>query len=606
QVSAMEGNYPFYGKFNTLPQAASTTFKKGWKAIVDKSLLLQFDIQPGDSIKVGKKMFYIEGALQSIPGRSGIASSVAPVVYIPMEHLDATGLIQPGSRVEYDYYFKLNQSSEAVEALTEKIAPRLEQANINWATVEGRKESIGTAFENMSTFLNLVGFIALLLGCIGVASAVHIYVRDKLATVAILRCLGTSGRQAFIIYLFQILIMGFIGAVIGAVLGSALQVALPKVLGDFLPVQNVSADISWSAIAGGVGTGLSIALLFALLPLLSIRKTSPLRTLRASYEENEGQADPLRWLVYGLILFFIAGFTYYQTGGTISSLVFPLAIVIAFLLLAGIAQLLMIVVRKFFPVGWNYVWRQSIANLYRPNNQTLILIVSIGLGSALIATLFFVQSLLLNQVEFTGRGEQPNMILFDIQPSQRAGVAQLTINNDLPILQEVPIVTMRMQEIDGLGKSQMEADTTRKAKRWVFNREYRVTYRDTIIESETIVEGQWHGKKNQTKDSIFVSLSEDIAEDMDVKIGSALTFNVQGAKIETFVSSIRRIDWGRIQTNFFVVFPTGVLEKAPQSNVIISRVESIEESAKFQRQLVQQYPNVSVIYRLNDLSEVDG
>lgn len=603
-ITALEGNFPYYGKFRTLPESASTEFKKGKKAVVDKSLLLQFGIEVGDSIKVGNTTFYIEGSLQSIPGRSGIASSVAPVVYIPMEQLAATNLIQPGSRVEYNHYFKFKEDYD-VEALTENLKPRFEKAALQWTTVERRKESIGKAFNGMATFLNLVGFIALLLGCIGVASAVHIYVRDKLATVAVLRCLGTSGRQAFLIYLLQITIMGFIGAIIGALLGTGLQIALPKVMGDFLPVQNVSADVSWSAIANGIGTGLGIALLFALLPLLAIRKTSPLRTLRASYEENEGQSDPLRWLIYALIFIFIAGFTFLQTSSMMSALIFPVAIAVAFLLLAGVAKLLMVLVRKYFPVGWSYVWRQSIANLYRPNNQTLILIVSIGLGSALIATLFFVQGLLLSQVEFTGRGEQPNMILFDIQQTQRAGVTQLVKDNGLPLIQQVPIVTMRMQEINGLDKIEMKADTTRNPRNWVFDREYRVTYRDTLIESEKIIEGKWRGNKANPSDTIFVSIANSIAEDMDVELGAELTFNVQGAKIKTIVGSIREIDWGRIQTNFFILFPNGVLEKAPQANVIISRVESIEQSAKFQQQLVTKYPNVSAIDLTQIIKSVD-
>ena len=149
----------------------------------------------------------------------------------------------------------------------------------------------------MATFLNLVGFIALLLGCIGVASAVHIYVKDKLSVVAVLRCMGTSGRQAFLIFLLQIALLGFLGAVIGAILGSGLQVLLPKVLSDFLPVQNVSANISWSSIFSGMFTGLSIALLFAVLPLLAIRKTSPLRTLNASYEQDTNERGYGGWFM---------------------------------------------------------------------------------------------------------------------------------------------------------------------------------------------------------------------------------------------------------------------------------------------------------------------
>ncbi len=598
QISALEGNYPFYGNFNTEPLGIVDEIRDQKKALVDRTLLLQFDIEKGDSIQVGNLTFEIAGALKSVPGRSGIASSVAPAIFIGQKYLDQTGLIQPGSRIEYQYYFKTAESLD-MEVMVDSLETTLQSNGVRWTTVERRKESIGAAFSNMATFLNLVGFIALLLGCIGVASAVHIYVKDKLSVVAVLRCMGTSGRQAFLIFLLQIALLGFLGAVLGAMLGSGLQVLLPKVLSDFLPVENVSANISWSSIFSGMFTGLSIALLFAVLPLLAIRKTSPLRTLNASYEQDANERDWLRWLVYVAIFVFVAGFTFWQTGEEMVAIVFPVAIVIAFLLLTGVAKLLIVLVRKFFPVSWSYIWRQGIANLYRPQNQTLILVVSIGLGSALISTLFFVQGLLLNQVEFTGQGDQPNMILFNIQSNQQKQVADLTREFTMPILQEVPIVTIRLAEIDGMTKMEMKADTTRSPRGWVFNREYRVTYRDTLIESEEIIEGEWTGNKLDDG-TIYVSVDERVLEDMDGEIGSKLTFNVQGAMIETVVGSVRKIDWGRLQTNFFVVFPKGVLERAPQFNVIVSRTANIEQSAKFQQKLIQNFPNVSVV----DLSAV--
>lgn len=602
-ISSLQGNFPFYGKFNTEPIDAETAMKAGQNALVDQSLLLQFDIQKGDSIQIGNLMFEVAGALKSVPGRSGIASSVAPSVYIDQQYLDATGLIQPGSRIEYQYYFKLDDD-KTTQVLIDSLKPKLEANGLRYTTVERRKESIGQAFGNMAMFLNLVGFIALLLGCIGVASAVHIYVKDKLSTVAVLRCIGASGQQSFLIFLIQIGVLGLLGAIVGAVLGSGLQVLLPKVLSDFLPVENVSSNISWTSILSGMFTGLSIALLFALLPLLAIRKTSPLRTLRGSFDETEDERDPLSWVIYALIFAFVAAFTFWQTGKLTIAFLFPVAIVVAFLLLSGIAKLLMVLVRKFFPTSWSYVWRQGIANLYRPQNQTLILIVSIGLGSALIATLFFIQGLLLNQIEFTGSGDQPNMILFNIQSEQQKDVAELTKSFEMPIMQEVPIVAIRLTEIDGLTKKEMRADSTRKAKRWVYNREYRVTYRDTLIESEKIVEGEWRGTRGDDG-TIYVSVSENIADDMDVKVGSKLTFNVQGAMVETVIGSIRKIDWGRLQTNFFVVFPKGILEKAPQFQVIVSRTKDIEQSAKYQRALIEQFPNVSVVDLSSVLKSVD-
>lgn len=604
QIKALEGNYPFYGAFSTEPLTAHQTFKQGQKALVEKTLMIQFGLEKGDSIKVGNVTFEIEGQLNTAPGRSGFAGAVIPVVYIPKQYLAATGLIQFGSRVDYNYYYKLKPETPA-ESLIDTLKATLRPAAMGFDTVEERKENLGRAFNTLTDFLNLVGFIALILGCIGVASAVHIYIKSKLSTVAVLRTLGASGQQAFIIYLLQILVMGFIGAVLGAVLGSLLQKLLPIVLGEFLPLENVSTTVSLEAVFLGIITGVAVAVLFALIPLLGIRKISPLKTLRASYEADTGARDPLRWLVIALITLFIGGFTWFQTGKIETAVGFIVVITVSFLLLAGMAKLVMWAVKRFFPVRWSYVWRQSIANLYRPNNQTLILMVSIGLGTALISTLFFTQDLLLSQVEFTGRGDQPNMIMYDIQTDQKEGVIQLTKDYELPLIQNVPIVTMRMETIDGITKTQNRADTTETHKsNWSYNREYRVTYRDSLTANEEITDGTWLGDRPKG-DTIWVSIADNIQDNLKVEVGAQLIFNVQGALLETYVSDIRKIEFGQLQTNFFVIFPEGVLESAPQFHVIVTRTPDETVSGKFQRDLVKKFANVSVIDLTQILKTVD-
>jgi putative ABC transport system permease protein len=232
-------------------------------------------------------------------------------VFIPAPTLPATGLLQRGSRVNYAYYYRFAPGVD-VDKYAASLGSRLDKEGIRSDTVAERKNNTGRAFTDMTKFLNLVAFVALLLGCVGVASAVHLYVKEKIASVAVLRCLGTTGRQAFYIFLIQTALMGLAGAVAGAALGSAIQFALPGLFGAFLPV-DVSLQLSPTAIAQGIGTGLGIAVLFALLPLLVIRRISPLRTLRTSYEDDVTGRDPLQWLVYGLVVLFIGGFSYWQT-----------------------------------------------------------------------------------------------------------------------------------------------------------------------------------------------------------------------------------------------------------------------------------------------------
>ncbi len=589
QVRALSGDFPYYGAIETVPSAASRTFQQEQAALADNTLMLQFDATVGDSIKVGALTLPLTGRIEKVPGQLGIAATVAPPVYIPFSQLEASGLLQKGSRVNYKRYVQLPPGTDAAAAV-ERIELLLEEEEVRFSTVEDRKQSVGDNYANLTGFLNLVAFVALLLGCLGVASAVHIYIKEKIVSVAILRCLGGQGRQGFSIFLIQIVVMGLVGSVLGALLGTAVQFVLPQIFADLLPVQ-VDVAISWPAVFQGVLIGVIVSVLFALLPLLAVRKISPLRTIRAAYEEEDAPSIE-RYVVFGLIVLFVGLFSYLQLGAWQEALIFTLGIAVAFGVLWGMARLLMTLVRRYFPVSWSYLWRQSLSNLYRPNNQTLVLVVTIGLGTALISLLFFTQDLLLDKIELSGSGNQPNMVLFDIQSEQQEALTQLAQSYDLPLLQQVPVVTMRLEALGGKPTAQIKKDTTDQIDRWVLNREYRVTYRDSLIDSETLIEGNWQPAKT---DSVLVSLEEGLAESMQVGVGDQITFNVQGAVMDTYVGSIRKVDWQRVQTNFLVVFPTGVLERAPKFHVLITRVASDQQAADFQQAVVKAFPNVSVI-----------
>lgn len=594
QVRALEGGFPYYGAIESEPANASRTFRqRGLQALVDNTLLLQFNTKPGDSIKVGNLTFEIAGALNKIPGQTAITATIAPAVYIPRQYLDSTNLLQKGSRISYYFYYKLAPGTDA-DALVKKLEPRLEEAGSGYDTVNSRKESTGEAYADLANFLALVGFVALLLGCVGVASAVHVYIREKLSTIGVLRCLGVSGKQAFLIYLFQVMAMGLIGSLVGAILGSLIQLYLPQLFQSFLPVE-VTVAVSWLAILQGIAIGLAISVLFALLPLLSIRNVSPLITLRGSVEHLTSQKDPVRWVVYTLILAFIFVFAFFQLGTWLRALWFTAGVIVAFMVLALIARGMMWAVRRFFPVSWGYVWRQSLANLYRPNNQTLLLTVSIGLGTALIATLFLMQRLLLTEVAISGSENQPNLVLFDIQSAQKEQVVDMVKQQGMPVLQLVPVVTMRLEEMSGLTAADVRRDTTLDVPDWAFTREYRVTYRDTLIDSEKTAAGTWTGTVTNPDKPVPISLEEKYAERLKVELGDTMIFNVQGAIVPTVVQHLREVEWNRVQSNFLVLFPKDVLEEAPQFHVLMTHTTTDVQSAGFQRALVQRFPNVSAI-----------
>lgn len=592
QVRALNGEFPYYGELETTPAIAGRSFRDGQQALVDRTLMLQYDAVVGDSIKIGNVSFAIAGILSGAPGQTGFSASVAPVVYIPLSYLGQTGLEQKGSRINYRYYIKYDQPVNMPQVI-EKLNPGWEAEGIDYNTVESQKEESVRSFSDVTRFLSLVAFIALLLGCIGVASAIHIYIREKINTIAVLRCLGAKATQAFLIYLIQITGVGFIGSIIGAVLGTVIQQFLPVMLKDFLPVK-VALHISWIAIGQGILLGIIISILFALLPLVSIRKISPLNTLRLSFEHTVVK-DPVKWFIYALIVLFVFGFTYIQLDSLVESVVFTLGVVAAFLILAGIAMFLMWLVRRLVPDSWSYLWRQGLANLYRPNNQTTTLIVSIGLGTALISMVFFVQTILLKRVTLSASGNQPNMVLFDIQSAQRNQVMNLAKEYKLPVNGTVPIVNMRLEAVNNITASVLEKDSSIGMQSWIFSREYRVTFRDSMISSEKVTQGKWIGLRTQATGNIYVSVEERFATRNSIKIGDTMVFNVQGSIMNTIVGSMREVDWNRVQTNFLVVFPTGVLEKAPQFHVMMTRVPSVEVSARFQQAVVKQFPNISII-----------
>lgn len=603
-IRALGGDFPYYGELVTTPPEASETFRTQQQALVDAGLMIQFGLEVGDSVKIGTVNFGIAGRLEKIPGEAIANSLVGPRIYFPIRYLDETDLIQPGSLATHYRLFKFAAPVNP-DSLRERMTPYRNKYGITYETVERRRARLGRAMENLYRFLNLVGFIALLLGSIGVASAIHVYIKQKLSTIAILHCIGAETRKTFLIYSLQACGMGFLGASLGAALGLLIQLALPEILGDFIPVE-VELSISWTAVVKGLTIAVSIAFLFAALPLLSVRKISPLLAIRSSVDETATTKDPLRWVAYFFILAAITVFSITQTPRLGNALGFVGALIAAFGLLAGTAKLIVFLIKRFFPSNWRYTSRQGLANLYRPGNQTLIMMVSLGLGVFLITTLYLTQNVLLHQVSLSSIGNQPNMVFFDVQSDQKEGVKDILKSHSLPILQQVPIVTMRLAEVNGRTTEEILADSNRTIRRWVLRREYRCSYRDSLSDTETVVAGAFYRDNNSNGDSIFVSLEDGIAEDLEVGIGDPLKFNVQGIPIQTYVGSIRTVDWQRVQPNFFVLFPSKVLESAPQFHVLVTRVNSRETSAAVQREAVAKYPNVSAIDLTLILDTVDA
>ncbi|MTI89373.1 MAG: FtsX-like permease family protein [Balneolaceae bacterium] len=608
RIRAFEGDFPFYGEFETIPEQAEKRLQDETAALVDQSFMSQYQISTGDSVKIGTVTYVIAGALVKVPGENPGSSFLGPAIYIPKRTAENTGLLQRGSQIDYVSYFKFPENTD-MKAMEDQLGDLQETMNFGFDTVRERQEEVAEAITYLSNFLNMIGFIALLLGGIGVASSIFVYIRHKVNTVAVLRCVGVSSNQAMLIYLIQAASMGFLGSLMGAILGSVIQVYLPALVQDFFPV-DIEMFVSWSSIAFGILTGLLISILFALIPLLAVRKISPLYTLRtAAVNLTKLLPNSTKGILALLVCVFITSYAWLMLGEFLPALFFTLGLGFCLVVLTAFAKLIMKLSRSFTKTGLKYEWRQGLANLYRPNNQTTTLLLTFGLGVTMISAIFLTQDMILNQIDFGDQDGLPNIALFDVQYDQNEGVNQIIRKNGFKIVQNAPIVTMRLEAINSRDISEILIDTSRTQRRWALSREYRSTYRDTLLENETLTEGKWIGSIKGLDQAVPVSVENAIMEDLDLSLGDTLTWDVQGIPIQSYIASTREADWDQPQPNFFVVFPKGVLEAAPQFFATTIIVPSQEASMALQREIVQAYPNVSAIdigQIINSVKELIG
>ncbi len=618
QVRAVDGGYPFYGEITTQPAGQWRALAGTDGALVDPALLTALGARLGDTLALGEARFPILGTVLNVPGDVGVATAFGPRVYIPGRSLAATGLLRFGSRAEYAAFVQLPPGVLA-QPIREKYRRPLREERAGIRTVEDDREDLTDALTRLGNYLGLVALIALLLGGLGVASAVHVFIKRKLDTIAVLRCLGATSREVFAVYLLQALVMGGIGSSIGALVGVGLQQMLPLLFKDLLPV-DVHVVPSPRAILLGMGLGLWVAGMFAALPLLAVRRISPLMTLRRDVEPGGVRRDLVDWLSVLLLAASVVGLAAVQVGALIGGVVFSVGIGVALLFLWLAARGLISGLRRWFPHRLPYLWRQGLANLYRPANQTVTVVLALGFGAFLLATLFLVQHNLLRQFRPGGNGARPNLMFFDIQPAQRDGVAEVLAANRLTGTPLVPIVTMRIKSIRAVPVPLAPPPDTanpdsagRRARRrpaqggppsgWAARREYRSTYRDTLTATEKLVGGTWWGpgaKPPAPGQPALLSLDSDIAGELGVKLGDDIVWNVGGVEVPSRVANLRDVDWSRFETNFFAVFQSGALESAPQMFVTLVRADSAEARGRVQRGMAERYPNVTAI----DLSQV--
>ncbi|MDP1579635.1 MAG: ABC transporter permease [Candidatus Didemnitutus sp.] len=604
QVRALEGAFPFYGEFATNPAGARAKIGGGQYAIIEESLMVQFALQPGERLKLGAGEFVLAGGLTKVPGESAAVATIAPRVFIPLSSVGETELLQAGSLARHRIYLKFAPGYD-VEKLVADLRGRFRELRLGFETVEARKRELGNSIRNVNSFLMLVGFASLFLGAIGVASAIHAHVRQKVPTVAMLRCLGASARTSFAIYLVQGVGLGLVGALGGALLGVAAQLVLPSLLQDFLPFA-FNAAISWSAVVSGVTAGVVISVLFALLPLLEVRHVSPLLTLRSGLAEGAPKRDWLRLALLVVIVGAVFAFAIWQTGRWQWGIGFAGALLVGFAVLAGMAKLIALAAKRLNLRRLPFAWRQGVANLYRPNNRTVLLLVSLGMGTFLMMTLYLTRDTLLGQLRIMGGEGRPNLMLFDIQDDQVESLKKELVAIGAPVKQEAAIVTMRISGLQGRPLAEVLRDKSIRVPAWTVRREYRSTYRGELSATEKVVAGKFVGKMPAGAALVPVSVEQSLAADLGLTVGDEIEFDVQGVPIRTVVGSLREVDWRQMSPNFFIVFPEGVLEPAPKFHVMAVRVTDSAHSARVQQAVVQAHPNVSAIDLELIMQTIDG
>ena len=594
QVRGVEPGFPFYGDIVTAPAAAWEQLHDGQNALADPALLLSLGAEIGDSVTLGSLRFRILGSVENVPGEPEFSAMFAPRLFIPYRFVEETGLLTFGSRADHDAMLRLPENASA-EEFEEALETRFDSLDLRSTTVGDTRRSLTRGVEELRRFLGIVGLVALLLGGIGVASAIHAFVSEKRPTAAVLRCLGATSRQVLAIYVLEAALMGLAGALVGALAGIGLQHALPRVIGGFVPV-DVVPTLEPLAVLSGLLVGVLVATLFALEPLLALRRVSPLAAIRESAIGDQRVSlwrDPARLGALALLGGSVVAVAISRTGDAIEGLLMSLALAVAIGVLYLSAMVLARTARKVLRERWPFVVRQGIANLYRPANQTRAVMLALGFGAFLLSTLYLVQVNVLRQLDIGSAATQANLLLFDIQRDQVAGVEALVREAGAEVMQTVPVIPMRIAAINGVAPD----DIPREERSWAHRREYRSSYRDTATASETIVAGSWFTPDDSLEaQGIYeVSLDQEIATDLGVGLGDRIRWDVQGVSVDTRITSIREVNFARFEPNFFAVLEPAALQEAPATFVVLTGLDSSTSRARLQRAVVDGFANVTAI-----------
>ncbi len=600
ELRAIGQGYPFYGSLVTEPRGAVGRLATGPLAVVHPELLGQLGVRAGDTITLGQARFTIAGVITDEPDRSVAAFSAGPRVVIALGQLGSTELVQAGSRVSYRTLVRLPgevATGLRVSRLATGLAQRIPDPAVRVATFEEAQPALRRFLDRLGSYLGLLSLATVVLAGVGVGSQVAAHVSRQLDAVAVLRCLGATGREIVAVFVVQAALLGLLGGVAGALLGTLAQLALPAMLGGFLPVA-IPFTVSWAAVLRGVVLGVLMAVLFAWLPLLRVARIPALRVLRRGLEAPERRLEPGRLLAAGAILAALFAAASVESGSVTVGGVFVGG-------LAGTVALLRLVAAA--AVAWlrrsraslGFALRHGIASLRRPGNQTVAAVVALGSGVAILVTLSVLEGSFAGEVAEARNADRPSLFLIDIQPAQAAGVERL-LEDAGADFRSAPMVTARLRTINGAPvqerpQARYAGDRDRDPNDWRRTREYRLSYTAALPSGNEVVAGHWWASPPAADGPAPISMEVEFADRLGVGLGDRLEFDVQGVRIPGVITSLRRVRWETMTPNFFVVLPPGWLEAAPQQRIAAVTLPRGVDRGVLQGRVVAAYPNVTII-----------
>jgi len=611
EMKAVQSQFPFYGEMVLAGGAKySHSLVKDRGALIRQSLIAALNLKIGDQVRMGNLNFTIRGVIESEPGSGMNAFSFGPRVIVDYDDAVAAGVNKWGSRVRRRALFKTREGG--MEPLLAGLQDDLKkQSHVVVRSFRYSQDRMSESLTQVEDYLSLIGLIILVLGGIGISSVTRVFVQQKMKTIAILKCLGGKNARVLGAYLAQILTLGLLGSLMGLLFAKVVTTLLPKLFAGSIPF-NVEFGLTWQAALQGLGVGLLISLLFSLVPLLEIRRIKPILVLRSL--TTPGRAKPgwakfeLDWVKFAAGLVVILGLialASWQAGSLKVGGIFLAALAAMTFALNLAAAALMKFVRGFRALP-SFSVRQGVNSLYRPGNQTRIILMAVGLGVFFVVAVRSLQLNLRQEFAVDMNALRADMYLIEIQPDQCNGVEEIAAKYTGSKPQLVPTISARIARISN-GQTNLDnvrPNENRGQGGGMMGREYIVTYRNHIEDSEKVTSGRFWDSPSPAGAEPEVSIEELLHKELGLNVGDTMTFNVQGRQITARVANIRQVDWRNARTGFLVVFRPGPLDRAPAK--FISAIKGPADTtrrAQMQRDLIDKYPNISVV-DVRDIIEI--